>query len=213
MDGNNISIIPKGIGEDLVKEFAPNNLLHALKEIGVVEDKATFASFKDISAWKRGGGETYIAIAEVGADFTTKKFIAKAIVTSGIRPEEQMKNWLRRREILKSEGINVPHLYSAKGGVIYEELLERNFVLQNETSVELLRQAARIASTLDRLGFATLSFTSDLMVRKNLLYYVDFGFDLGEPSNSSKTSALEHLQQSTNPEQLEFVLSQYYLFQ
>jgi hypothetical protein len=57
----------------------------------------------------------------------------------------------------------------------------------------MLQGLARIAALLDRNGFMTLSFTEDIRCDGAAPYYIDFGFDLGEPSRHPSSRAFEEL--------------------
>lgn len=133
--------------------------------------------FSDVSPWLRTGGETYCTVFEIETRNWKRQFVIKAIVT--LFPEKSLLDWKRRREILSDNDIPVSKWYFSSGGTIYEEFYP--FKAKDRAN---FNQLLKVGCKLDALGFETLKFVDDILVDdEGDLHYVDFGFDLGEPTN------------------------------
>jgi hypothetical protein len=89
----NINTIENGLAESPKKEFKSQDLTLCLKKIGVLQQGDVLKSYKDITAWQRGGAETYIAVASLTTLTKEIKFIAKALVSIATQPNQQLINW------------------------------------------------------------------------------------------------------------------------
>lgn len=201
----NISTIDKGLAESLKKEFKTEDISLCLLKVGVLKEGEVLQAYHDISAWQRGGAETYNTVATITVKEHERKFIAKALVSMVTKPEQQLANWSSRRTIIQQLGIKTPKLFAELNGVIYEEFIDNNFSLDSNLQKTILEQLAFIAGQLDRKGFTTLSFINDIRLKDTTLYYVDFGSDLGEPSQDKKDSAIKLLMSKLTNEQLSVV--------
>ena len=104
-------------------------------------------------------------------------------------PEKSLLDWTRRRNILAETGVPVSNWYSTSKGTIYEDFYP--FTAKEKVNFETL---LTIGQKLDFLGFTTLKFIDDIRAdKKGQPYYIDFGFDLGEPSNDRILAAKEYL--------------------
>lgn len=198
--GLSAEFIRLGVGESDL-----DRLSSGLLKVGVMQQRESLKWLKDLSAWRRGGGETFIADSViVVTDPRSQKteelltqerhVIGKALVPFGSPPEIAMATWLRRRDLLLALNVPAPQLFGAIGGTIYEEFIDLELSLEAFQIPVILKELGRIAAILDQAGFTTLSFLSDIRRRNTRLYYVDFGFDLGEPSGSACSSAKSQLE-------------------
>ncbi len=182
-----------GISKTIQLDFGCTDFEQCMRHLGILEDAEVLMEYEDLYPWRRGGAETYIAAARVQTNLKEKRFIAKALFSFATSPERQLQDWARRRAQLITLGIRTPILYSSCKGVIYEDFIEEEFNYSSLSEPAVVDQLVNIAATLDRNGYASLSFTKDIRIMDKLLYYVDFGFDLGEPTNEAKNNALDFL--------------------
>ncbi len=172
-------------------------LENALKSLKLVKADETLLDFQEIYGWKKGGDETYIAAARLeisdGQSRTKRAFISKAIVSFQI--DERIKSMMKRRQHLEQIGILTPEVFSIYSGCINQAFipLSCDDALKNPT-LERLKQLARIAAKLDLAGYTTLNFVRDLRSDELNWFYVDFGFDLGEPGQDRSDTAFVTLQ-------------------
>jgi len=153
----------------------------------IISTKERLTKYCDISPWKQAGSETYTTIFEITTSRIIRKIIIKAIVT--MFPEKSLLDWTRRRNILAETGVPVSNWYSTSKGTIYEDFYP--FTAKEKVNFETL---LTIGQKLDFLGFTTLKFIDDIRAdKKGQPYYIDFGFDLGEPSNDRILAAKEYL--------------------
>ncbi len=189
-----IFVKDKGASSEILKDGFQLNLteieLWLLKK-QIINAEQKLVSYKDVLQWYRGGAETYIASFEieiiVDSNILQKDIILKALVT--LTPEISLKNWEKRRKILSDNNIPVSNWYYWGDGLILEEKY-----FHFKPDLDHLSKLLLIAVALDKLGFSTLHFTSALMVNvKNEIVFVDFGFDLGDPSKNYTVTALSHI--------------------
>jgi hypothetical protein len=183
-----------------------------LRLTNILDADEQFIGYLDREPWHPGGAETYIADGEVfvsGIE-TSRHVIAKALVSMGGALDARLASWLRRRELLSKIGIPVPRLYSAKDATIFEEFIDFPITAVKLIDEAILDQVGEIGAHLDFNGFSTLSFVSDLRIKNGQVLYVDFGFDLGEPSDLLKDCAREAiLKASPTPVALDRCLRAY----
>ncbi|KKL79634.1 hypothetical protein LCGC14_2012850 [marine sediment metagenome] len=191
-----IHILPAGISYEFVNKVPVNkyleNLKTGFKAVGLLGNQEEILLYEDLTNWERGGAETYIAQGRLQTSLAQNiHFIAKAYV--GMSPiREKVVEWTRRRQFLAENGICFPKLYGVYKGTIYEEYISHSVDEDRDVlSDELKLQVARIAGIVDSLGFTSLNFLGDIRfsIRSAQVYYVDFGFDLGE-ANSDMHSNL-----------------------
>jgi hypothetical protein len=186
----NFKFLGKGASAEILREgYALSNLgiTSWLVNKNIVSVKEKVIGYSDITSWFRAGGETYICIFEFSTLRRTKRIVIKALVT--LLPEKSLLDWERRRGILQENDIPVSNWYSASKGTIYEDFYP--FSAKETTNFKLLLE---IGKKLDYLGFNTLKFIDDIRADEaGKPYFIDFGFDLGEPSNKIVYSAKEYL--------------------
>lgn len=199
---NRFSLLPTGLSEEFLRlgvgDTTEERLQDGLTKRNILQQGEKLAGLSDCTAWRQGGAETYIADSIVQVESNQNEdrhVIAKALFSLGSPPEIQLKSWMKRRKILTGLNIRVPHLYSASDGAIYEEFIESELDPDCFTMQNLIRELAQIAATLDDCGFMTLHFLSDLRRRNDQLFYIDFGFDLGDPGETVTDRARITLEQ------------------
>lgn len=200
-----VELIHNGLGESLKKEFQSEDIVECFKHIGVIKNNHVLFKYSDISPWQRGGAETYNAIGLIETNVETIKIIAKALVSFATRPEQQLKNWNSRRSKIIELGIPTPRLFSAFNGAIYEEFIDDEFKLDEFLDISILTQLGFIGAKLDKAGFKSISFIDDMRLKNRTLYFVDFGSDLGEPSEISSDNAKLYLVKKLTQQQYEIV--------
>ncbi len=104
-------------------------------------------------------------------------------------PEKSLLDWTRRRKILAEKRIPVSNWHFTSDATIYEDFYP--FTAKEKVEFETLLS---IGYKLDSLGFTTLKFVDDIRADEDgNPYFMDFGFDLGEPSRDKTSSAKEYL--------------------
>jgi hypothetical protein len=186
----NITTIDKGITADILEKglaLDKQGVSTWLKDKSLLQGNEELNSFQDLTAWTRTGGETYSTVFSFSTDKGTYNLIAKAIVTT--HPEKSLLDWTRRRKILLDNHIPVSTWLWTGEATIIEPFYPKDF-----TETANFDDLIKIGFLLDKLGFTTLKFLDDLRCNKDgKPYYIDFGFDLGEPSENIKASAKEYL--------------------
>lgn len=184
-----IVTVEKGASTEIIKDnfsLDQQGITNWLKNRNIISDNEILSNFQDIMPWTRTGGETYCSSFEFSTDIQSKQILIKAIVTTS--PEKSLLDWARRREILMRNGIAVSHWYHHSAATIFEDFYP------NTSSDVDFDKVLSIGHKLDQLGFATLKFSDDLRADKEgNPFFIDFGFDLGEPSETVKMSAKEYL--------------------
>jgi len=151
----------------------------------LIDNNEYLTFFTDLQPWTRTGGETYSAIFEFASTKKLMKIFVKAIVT--YNPEKSLLDWTRRRNLLKENKIPVSNWYWFGEATIFEQYYPNEGTACNPLSL------IKIGCKLDKLGFTTLKFIDDIRCdEKNNPYFVDFGFDLGEPSYLGKKAAFDY---------------------
>lgn len=205
-----IQRIPDGFIDTIEKETLTSvelseiERLHlALERIGIIDQTTEVTEVRDVLPWQRGGAETFICVVQVGLSSETIRCIAKALVSFGTKPEDQLASWIRRRQLLSDAGVAVPRLYGATSATIYEQYIDDRLPPSPpDLQPDLLIQVIRVAAILDALGFVPVDFLRDLRVEDGRAYYVDFGSDLGDPSETPKGRAWATLCQRLSRTQL-----------
>lgn len=170
----NYSIDQKGITEWLM-------------DLKIISTNEVLLTFNDILPWQRTGAETYGTSFKFSTDKQEKQIFVKAIVT--LFSEKGLKDWAKRRIFLSKNGIPVSNWYYHGDSIIIED-----FYSKSALEVVSFEKILEIGYKLDQLGFTTLKFLDDIRADDyGNPFFVDFGFDLGEPSEIHKTSAKEFL--------------------
>ena len=176
--------LEKGITSEIVKNYTldKEGISEWLKSKNLIYDKEFLTSFNDLQSWRRTGGETYSTIFEFTCGKEIYKIFVKAIVS--LNPEKSLIDWNRRRNFLKDNYLPVSNWFWVGEATIFEQYYPNDC---KNCDPEMLMD---IAFQLDKLGFTTLKFLDDIRCdESNLPFIVDFGFDLGEPSQIKKKSA------------------------
>ena len=185
-----ITRIEKAITADIEKSgtlLDQNGLTKWLIGKNLLSENETLFNFGDIQSWTRAGGETYTSVFSFQTDKQDTTVLVKAIVTTN--PEKSLIDWTNRRKILSDNNIPVSNWFWTGEATIYETYYPNK--AEHTTD---FNQLIEIAFRLDNLGFTTLKFTDDILCDEDgNPFYVDFGFDLGEPSTDTKTHAKDYL--------------------
>lgn len=188
LDGALSSEILK-LGEGMaIAERLESGLLKAK----IIRPGEKLLAVSDCSVWHQGGSETFVADSTITVEherIEKRHVIGKLLFSFASPLNVILASWLRRREVLQAIGVRVPHLYSVAGEAIYEEFIESELAEDSWAAPKLLNDIAMTAARLDYAGFVTLSFLNDLRRAGEKVYYVDFGFDLGDPKATPTSSA------------------------
>jgi len=189
MDDFNLIRIDKSASSEIIREnykIDQTGITSWLITKNLISEKEKLIEFQDLTEWKMLGGETYCTTFRFVTNKHSKHILIKALVT--ISPETNQNGWINRRNILSQNGIPVSRWYRIDNAVIFEDFYPNTF--EKVSFYKLLE----IGWKLDKLGFTTLSFLNDIRAdEKNNPYYIDFGFDLGEPSPMQKKCARNNL--------------------
>lgn len=158
----------------------------------IISDKYRLVEYIDLEEWHQAGAETYTCSFEIKVITETEALslcvLVKAIMS--LLPTRRLFDWARRRSVLSESAIPVSNWYWHGKGTIIEEFYPNDY-----TKVHELGDIESIAVKLDSLGFECLSFLRDIRCdAKGRPFYVDFGFDLGEPSSVKKKCAVKQFQ-------------------
>jgi hypothetical protein len=173
-----------------------------LTKKNIIGKQETLLIYRDIKPWFQSGAETFCSIFEIITNKQIKRIVIKALVT--LSPQKSLQDWERRRKVLFENEVPVSNWYFFGDATIIEDYYPNTF--QNVEFEKIIL----IGKSLDKLGFSTLSFTDDIRAdTKFNPFYIDFGFDLGEPSLNKKTTALEYLFQlfPTRMDEIKFIYS------
>lgn len=185
----NITTINSGASTEILrgkKSLDQEGITSWLFTKNIISRDETLLNFKDLIPWKRTGGETYSTLFEFTTDKQKKQIFIKALVT--LLPEKSLLDWARRRDILFKNGIPVSRWYYHAEATIIEDFYP------NTSDKVSFENILNIGYQLDKLGFAALKFVDDIRADENgNPFFIDFGFDLGEPSNSMSISARDYL--------------------
>jgi hypothetical protein len=177
----------------------------------------------------RAGSEVYLTafsiLCQDNDGVPQTKFIAQKSIVSFGNSEASAQSRVRRTKFLQSQGIKTVEFFNLDGADIFEEYIpdakdsqEGIAVIKSdrypqEHRIELLSQLVRIAQALDQNGFKPVGpFFSDLVFDGKTFYFVDTGWDLGEPNphspnNESKNKLISRFK-GTN---LERVIEEMYI--
>lgn len=206
-----IHLLESAASHEMIK---PGNLSPAalienwLKDHHVIPFESLLLEYVDEEQWFRSGSETYLARASAKyllpqdhENTITVPFVLKALV--GLFPSAQADKWRTRRNMLQQIGISVSNWFDLYDATIVEPFYP--YGKDSFNNPAYLPDLVRIASLLDSHGYRTLSFLSDLRSNGEQLFYIDFGFDLGEPdTNITSDNAKRTLQEFCQKNHLEF---------
>ena len=185
-----IKVIDKGASSEIVRqgyELNVEGITEWLVSKNVMEQHDRLISYADRSAWRRGGGETYYTDFQITTSKKISHIVIKSLVT--LFPERSLQDWKRRRNILAENEIPVSNWYWYGEATILEDFYK--YTAKDKVRFESLLQ---IGFKLDSLGFRSNSFIDDIRADDaGNPYFVDFGFDLGEPSSIRTTFAKGYL--------------------
>lgn len=106
--------------------------------------------------------------------------MSNSIIT--LSPEQSLLDWKRRRIILQQNNIPVSKWHYCGKGIIIEDFYPK----EAKTNL-LFRNILEIAFKLGCIAFNTLKFLDDIRVDdNNSPFYVDFGFDPGDPTHKKE---------------------------
>lgn len=178
-----------------------------LKDHHVIPFKSLLLNYSDEEPWFRSGSETYLARASaqylLGPDHEntiTVTFVLKALV--GLFSSAQADKWRTRRTLLQQIRVPVSNWFDLFDATIVEPFYP--YGRDSFNNPLYLPNLVRIAALLDGHGFRTLNFLSDLRSDGRQLYYIDFGFDLGEPDSTTSDNAKRTLQDFCHKNHLMF---------
>ena len=186
-----ISIFPHGASREIHRDGYAISVLADIKEWlinkNIISSSDILLSYRDVKEWFKSGDETYLSSFYISycrcEKVENKTIVLKAITT--LNPEKSLLDWYRRRKILRENFVPVSNWYWCNNGIIIEDYYPNDWSFYNLDTLK------SIANVLDRLGFITTDFLRDIKCDEyGNLFYIDFGFDLGEPSfketNTSK---------------------------
>lgn len=182
--------IKNGITSDsliLKNNLTKQSITTWLLEKNLLTNEEELISFIEITPWIRSGGETYNTVFKYTTNRQDNMVCVKAIVS--LNAEKRLADWKRRRHILETNNVPVSHWYWDGEATIYEPFYPYTYERIND-----IGKLKEIAHILDFLGFSTLKFLEDIRCDDvGNPFYVDFGFDLGEPSINQKNEASNYL--------------------
>lgn len=176
--------------DELVQLSGRPTLPEALLKLGMIQSLDERFTIANIFPWRRGGAETYIFAAQITSDFSTKRFILKALVgfTPGTDPSAQLERWLSRRKLLASSNVRVPKLYASAKAMLIEEFIEDDSIerlasIQKwDNRLNLIRERLiAICSDVFSIGFRPVTLLPNIRMQEDEPVWVDFGHDLGDP--------------------------------
>jgi hypothetical protein len=164
------------------------SLAAALAKLKLVKLKDDF-KLNPSADWVRGGGETYIFPFSVTTDIS-RRYIIKAMVaaTPGVPPDEQLRHWLARRDLIVAAGVPVPRLHGAGSAILVEEFIEegaidrlrRQLLSKGPEAIDLSALESVVKGVFEA-GFKPTNLLWNMRVDSAGYKWVDFGTDLGYP--------------------------------
>lgn len=160
----------------------------ALKRLGLMEAPCSKATLEEVHGWTRSGSETFTYAFRLVLPDGAHELLLKAIVAFSLtRSLGELNNeWLRRREILASEGINTPTLHYAGKALLVEQFIPKklsNYLKRHSSgTTRLVDQVLQLAAVLERHEFCPISPFNGLRTDGADVFVVNFGQDLGPPA-------------------------------
>lgn len=186
----------RALAEQGQPEHFPSEEL--LREIKVLKGKDNLILMSLLDS-KRAGDDVYLTVYNIifeneAGEVTSKKLARKSIVTMSGALEVIAKGRFKRLKLLKRYGVSTPELYGIAGADIYEQYIEgerpveeafkllKSSEISEETRLHLLNQLVKMAAVFDKCGFIpTGEFYKSCIFDGKNIYYVDTGFELGDP--------------------------------
>lgn len=164
-----------------------------LRSLNILASEEQLRNYSDCTNWTKTGSETYGTrfkinyLSNQSPALIEKEIFLKALISTPI--DKMLKDWSRRRSIMRNYDIPVSNWYFAGDGIIIEDYYPHKIdISENFTSL------LDIGYKIDRLGFNCLNFLADIRrTNGNNLAYIDFGFDLGEPIYLEEWTCLKQL--------------------
>jgi hypothetical protein len=185
-----IKVVDKGASSEITRqgyELSLNGIKKWLIEKNILGPNDRLLSYTDLSPWRRAGGETFYTDFQIITNEKRSHIVIKSIVT--LFPERSLRDWARRRNTLAENGIPVSNWYWHGEATIIEDFYK--YPARERAN---FRSLLWIGFKLDSLGFQTLNFIDDIRAdEEGNPYFIDFGFDLGEPSGIKTDSAMKCL--------------------
>jgi hypothetical protein len=182
--------------EEICRVAGSINFMDSLIKLNLIEQGAESFSIVRDKHWVPGGSETYIYRFWIKYDDGGEYgYILKACIalSPGRNGDEIVREWVRRRMMIQSTGVQTPRLVAHKRGILLEELvpykLEEVLHQLSRVPESILHSLARWAGVLSALGFAAIDPFSDLRSHGNDIVVVDFGEDLGPAHACRRPSA------------------------
>lgn len=200
-----VKTLPDGMMES--PDGASANIGDRLKTMGLLNPDEALIRYEDVRGWFRGGGETYQAIARLETTNETRQVVAKAVASLD---RDRGNSMLKRRIDLASAGVITPRLFyteMSKDGkravTFFEEYVPNAVELREHIKsrkrdllpLGVVEQIGTTAATLDKKGYADIDFLREMIYSKErqCVYFVDFGYDLGDPTGKVTDAALRSL--------------------
>lgn len=191
-----LNFLEKGIGLSIIKDIKGKtsegnfqDLETSLIKLNLLEKDGQLKQYEDILPWERGGAETYIATGKIYyslyGENKIREFIAKAVVTFPMKPEDASNYWIEKFNLFSALGIKHPIIYSSYKAVLYQELLKEKLKdvwdgLNEFDKYNYSCEVLKIISALDACGYKPISYSlNDLMLKNGSVCVVDVGEDLG----------------------------------
>lgn len=157
-------------------------------------DSIDLYSLELIDDWHMPGSESFIMDFQINSLKRTERVIAKACIKMSASAVVQ--EWVSRRELVSSAGIEVPKLYSVAGPDILEEYIPQTLKQVYEKSDQnkkehLHHEFFTAYKNLIELGFSPVSL-HDVRSRGEDVVMVDFGSDLGGIHMSRQNTAFSN---------------------
>jgi len=172
--------------------LARDSLERSLRELCLLQHDESLISCIELSDWRRGGAESFIAEAEILCSSSEgdrrRRFVAKAVLPPfGWAVVDYLTEMMGRRTMLAEAGVPVVQQYAVREGVLFQAHLPysvSDLYRSGNWAEPMMAQAHDIERKVRALGFHPLNVLADLRSDGEKLYYVDFGADLGGPSSA-----------------------------
>jgi hypothetical protein len=188
-----LTLLPGGVSEDLCRGIKDsgadhsNTLVERLLRLSLLPREALLVRYRDLTPWRVGGAETYIAEFEITfrAEHTTstRHVLAKAIVTfHGL--DDTARIWSQRMDRLALYGVKTPEVCAYWQGTLFQSYIPYDFetFFRDASGVEqtaLGGDLVRLAERVDSAGFRPIALVHNLRTDGQDIYLVDVGEDLG----------------------------------